>query len=141
MEKKIRIAAFAGTRKGMTELQKSTVQRLLVELEVTHFEHGAAIGADEEASRVARELGLKITARPANIAGERSDVAEADRWVEAAAPLDRNKKLVDFSHFLIATPDGPERPRSGTWTTVNYARSKKKSVWVIMPNGLAALQG
>lgn len=65
MEKKIRIAAFTGTRKGMTEAQKGAVRRLLVELQITHFEHGAAIGADEQASLVARELGLKLTARPA----------------------------------------------------------------------------
>ncbi len=130
----IRIAAFTGTRKGMTDAQKVAVRKVLGDLAITHFQHGAAIGADEEASFIARDFGLKVTGHPGNIAADRSKTAHADLWSPEAPPLDRNKKLVDSTHLLIAAPDGPER-RSGTWSTVQYARKKKKNVWVIMPDG------
>lgn len=134
MEKRIRIAAFTGTRKGMTEAQKVAVKKLLEDLAITHFQHGAAVGADEEASFVARDLGLKVTGYPGNISADRSKTAHADFWSAEAPPLDRNKKLVDFAHLLIAAPDGARR-RSGTWSTVDYARGKKKPVWLVSPDG------
>jgi len=138
LQKRIRIAAFSGTRKGMTDAQKEAVNKLLAELEITHFQHGAAIGADEEASFIARDLSLKVTGRPGNIPVDRSKTAHAEYWSPEEAPLDRNKKLVDLSHLLIATPDGPKRLRSGTWATVNYAKKKKKTVWIVMPDGVTS---
>jgi hypothetical protein len=118
----------------MTEAQRLAVKELLGKLAITHFHHGAAIGADEQASFLARDLGLKVTALPGDIAADRSDAAHRDFDNPPEPPLARNKKLVDFTHLLIAAPDGPER-RSGTWSTVNHARSKKKPIYLVMPDG------
>jgi len=32
---------------------------------------------------------------------------------------------------MIAAPSGPETLRSGTWSTVRYARSKAKEVYIL----------
>ena len=47
--------------------------------------------------------------------------------------LDRNRDIVDACEVLLATPDGPERLRSGTWSTVRYARKIGKPVEVRLP--------
>jgi len=38
----------------------------------------------------------------------------------------RNKNIVDATDYLIATPNDKERPGSGTWVTVRYARRQCK---------------
>lgn len=47
----------------------------------------------------------------------------------------RDKDIVDMSERMIATPFCPEIARSGTWTTVRYARKKNKPLWIVMPDG------
>ena len=49
--------------------------------------------------------------------------------------LVRDQDNVNESDFLLAAPDGPERVRSGTWTTVRYARKKGIPITIIMPDG------
>lgn len=36
--------------------------------------------------------------------------------------LERNRAIIDASQICLAVVDGPERLRSGTWSTVRYAR-------------------
>ena len=49
--------------------------------------------------------------------------------------LERNKDIVDETGLLIATPKGEEIVRSGTWSTIRYARKNHKKIIIIMPNG------
>ena len=46
--------------------------------------------------------------------------------------LERNKNIVNAVDFIIAAPDGPEKVRSGTWSTVRYAKKvgTKGVVWM-----------
>jgi hypothetical protein len=48
----------------------------------------------------------------------------------------RNRKIANYSDKLIATPkESTEQLRSGTWTTIRYARLANKIVYIIVPNG------
>lgn len=111
------------------------LEGLLKELDVGTLLHGAAIGADEQASLVAQRLDLKVKAYPSDVEDQRGLEAFAHDWKPAARPLERNKTMVANAHLLIATPDGPEKMRSGTWATIRFARDKKKAVYVVMPDG------
>jgi hypothetical protein len=49
--------------------------------------------------------------------------------------LVRNRHIVDASSVLIATPKGDEELRSGTWSTVRYARKIRRdfTIKIIAP--------
>jgi predicted Rossmann fold nucleotide-binding protein DprA/Smf involved in DNA uptake len=50
--------------------------------------------------------------------------------------LSRNRDIVRDTEMLVATPgEEAEHLRSGTWSTVRFARKLGRSVWVILPNG------
>ena len=49
--------------------------------------------------------------------------------------IQRDKDMVDEADYLWAAPHGEEIIRSGTWTTVRYARKKGIPITIIMPNG------
>lgn len=88
---------------------------------VTELHHGDCTGWDEQAFYVAYILGIPTIAHPPASpefrAYTKSDVIMPERQY-----LDRNKDIVGAIDFLIAAPDGPEKQRSGTWSTVRYAK-------------------
>jgi hypothetical protein len=50
--------------------------------------------------------------------------------------LSRNKDIVLETELLIATPgEEEEQIRSGTWSTVRYARSLKRMINIVLPDG------
>ena len=50
--------------------------------------------------------------------------------------LDRNKDMVRETAWLIAAPAEPEEQlRSGTWSTIRFARKLGKPVFLIFPDG------
>ena len=50
--------------------------------------------------------------------------------------LDRNKDIVDETNILMACPNKAEEvQRSGTWSTVRYARKVGKAVLIVYPSG------
>lgn len=131
---------FTGTRIGMTQAQRITLAMCLATLEPSQFSHGDCVGADEQAH------GMALIARvPVHIYPPHNEVRRA--FCEGAAIVhapghyhERDRWLVDASDILIATPKRPlEELRSGTWTTIRYARRQRggnrKHVIVINPDG------
>ncbi len=57
------------------------------------------------------------------------------RVVAPTGYLARNKDIVDATDMLIACPGAVEVLRSGTWSTIRYARDKKKPLMIIWPDG------
>ena len=56
--------------------------------------------------------------------------------VERKPYLDRNKDIVLETQTLVATPaETTEQLRSGTWSTVRYARKLKRPAVLILPDG------
>jgi hypothetical protein len=113
---------FTGTQVGMSERQK---KQLRLELTTaTEFHHGDCIGADAEADEIARSMGIPIIIHPPSDPKKRARCRQPGDKVHRTLPyLDRNKMIVASTERLIAAPKAMEEElRSGTWSTVRYAR-------------------
>ncbi len=128
------IISFTGTRQGMTPRQFGTVQKLLRVLEPSEVHHGDCIGADVQFSAIANDLKIRIMTHPPKDEKKRAfcKASVIKRWPPMPF-LTRNKQLVNCSELLIATPHRPEYLRSGTWSTVRYARKQHKTIIIIEP--------
>lgn len=127
---------FTGTRKGMTEEQKDALMRVLcfhggVDGEL---HHGDCTGADAEANEIAGLLGWQTVVHPPLNERHRA-FCGADRILPSKDYLDRNKDIVEATSILIAAPQGKEVKRSGTWSTVRFARKRGRKVIIITPEG------
>lgn len=128
---------FTGTRRGMSERQKEKLTAYLRQLCPRYFHYGGALGADAEALRIVRQLfssaQCSVVLHPSNLHDQQSFVAgEADVTMPELHPLQRNRKIVDACELLFAAPyETHEVMRSGTWSTVRYARKRLKNVVLI----------
>lgn len=136
---------FTGTRKGMTFVQRRTLRDLLWDIKATDFEHGDCVGADEQAHAIANVNRTRIHIRPCTITDQRAFCITRlgiDIHYPPKPPIERNHDIVDASHVLIATPgEMAEQLRSGTWSTVRYARKRGKRVIIIFPDGSVSDSG
>jgi len=120
----------------MTQAQREAVAKLLAELQAGEFHHGDCIGADEEAAAIAVGAGYRIFSHPPLNAAIRA-FTRADVELQPKDYLVRNRDIVDVADVLVATPAGLEVQRSGTWSTVRYARRLGKRTYIVMPDGTA----
>jgi hypothetical protein len=128
---------FTGTRNPLTAPQLESLQRVLQRLQTrgaSSIHHGDCRGADEAAHRLAGALGLRRVIHPPDV-----DTLRAFCLGEETCPpapyLTRNRHIVEAGGILVACPDGPERLKSGTWSTVRHARKLKRPCLVIWPDG------
>ncbi len=138
---------FTGTRKGMGLLRKQVVFSLLQELNPSQAHHGLCKGSDTEFHELVRQLdsSIWIVGHPPIKKGTYVDSLCDERWEEKDY-IARDKDIVDCCDVLIATPETEhEVLRSGTWTTVRYARkqlklekAKCKKILIVAPNGNVA---
>jgi hypothetical protein len=130
------VVGFTGTQVGMTDKQKRTFKDLIPELNPSVFRHGDCIGADEQAHKVVRKhTHAQIIVHPPDKVDKRA-FCEGDKVLAVKPYLNRNHDIVDDSDLLIACPrEFKEQLRSGTWATIRYARSKRKPVYIIWPDG------
>ena len=127
-----RHVGFTGTRQGMTSAQAEVVATLL-KAGVLH--HGDCVGADAQAHAIARENGLGVVIHPPTSTSLRA-FCKGDLSWPLKPYLQRNRDIVDSTQELVATPAGPEEQRSGTWSTIRYARKRGKPVTVVYPDGV-----
>lgn len=134
---------FTGTQRGMTKPQTAVVRRFLemVFEEASGmdrcFHHGDCIGADAQAHQLAIGLGYSIELHPPDDSSKRAFCRDCGRERAALPYLIRNRAIVDVSNMVIAAPaeEHGEVLRSGTWSTVRYARRQKKMLIVVRPSG------
>ncbi len=131
---------FTGTSKGMTKEQKYAFRTLLDKLySVKEFHHGDCIGADAEAHEImVLRYGTTIIIHihPPDYSAKQAFCDAPSSFIHPSKPyLDRNKDIVNACDSLIATPEGPEITRSGTWSTIRYARKFYRPIYIIMPDG------
>lgn len=132
---------FTGTQAGMTVAQRNTVFTTMVEAvgefgrEGVEARHGDCVGADRDFHLICKGLGLWIVGYPPI----REDRRAWCDFNEERAPreyLDRNKDIVNQSNVLVACPrSAAEELRSGTWSTVRYARKVGVPVLLVLPSG------
>lgn len=135
-----------GTRNPLTLAQRTAMEMMLSAAMAsgdTEIHHGACVGADAAAhvSAVARSMTVFVHP-PVNerLMMDLSDIADPRqvsdvRVLPAKDYHSRNRDIVDSSNYVIAFPDGPRRPHSGTWYTIDYAVRNGKPVYIVYPDG------
>ena len=130
---------FTGTRRGMTAAQEAVLRTILASFGAAVLHHGDCIGADAQAHDVATSLGLEVVVHPPDIDTQRA-WKTASMMREPKPYLVRNKDIVRQTEMLIAaSAEAEEQHRSGTWSTVRYARRSGRAIYVIGPDGTVAL--
>jgi hypothetical protein len=125
---------FTGTQLGMSPNQMAQFLPRFAFYLPTVFHHGMCIGADEQAEEFVLRCFPHVIIyghMPIN----RSKVSMKCRphhFLQPREYLERNKKIVDRSDVLLAAPKGPEELRSGTWSTIRYARKKGIPVEILV---------
>lgn len=141
------VVGFTGTQIGMVPAQKLGFMRLLSALRPLHqLHHGDCIGADAQAHEIFDVKGKGIAIHPPINPSKRANCKckNANRLIFPPFEyLERNRYIVDASSLLIATPqqETGEELRSGTWSTVRYARKEKKPVFIVRPSGKIFVSG
>jgi hypothetical protein len=137
---------FTGCREGMTEPQKSKVYGLLTDLYTLGFRtvrHGICIGSDWDFHNMCKELGFTIIGHPGvNKTGERmvNKLIKCDALHTEKYFLLRNRDIVNSCEIMIATPNTKDQSlRSGTWSTIRYAKKCKRNILVVDPEGILLL--
>lgn len=124
---------FTGSRYGLTKRQFHNLDGLVFwRIRDCTFHHGVCIGADKQAHDIAKILGFTVEGHPP-IERRWRATCDCDVLHEPKNYLERNHDIVDATEILIACPRGPEELRSGTWSTVRYARKKGRQVVILWP--------
>ena len=117
------IVGFTGSRHPRPAETLERLRALLLEWGATEGHHGDCLGFDAQAHDICVELGIRTVIHPPTDARMRA-WKTGDVELPEKPYLDRNKDIVLAVQKVIAAPDGPERARSGTWSTVRFAKSK-----------------
>lgn len=128
---------FTGTQRGMTDAQKAALRTYLANFTGCQWHHGDCVGADSQSHDIAEAAGLVVYLHPPTEKKKRAfrDVPAARCFPEKPY-LDRNKDIVTVTAALIAAPAEPEEQlRSGTWSTVRFARKLGRPIVLILPDG------
>ena len=133
------ILGFTGTRLGTRPAQTAAIHWFMHRLRPSRLVHGGASGADMVAHGIAESLGIPViwiypgdTRSSAVWAGMRAGI----EIYPPLPPLERNRVMVKQIHGLLACPKSDtEELRSGTWSTVRYARAAGVPVYLIRANG------
>ncbi len=148
------IVGFTGTRVGLTLPQRRSLHCALEDLDCEEIHHGDCIGADAEADTIAAMYGwtrgsldgptIQLVRRVLHPPEDSTLRAYCPAYYihEPAPFLNRNRDIVRASHVLIACPwqEHGEEQRSGTWSTVRFARLGGSPVAIIRPSGAIAVE-
>lgn len=128
---------FTGTQLGMKVMQEQFVFNAIMDADPEEFHHGMCIGADEQAHTMTSYLPrtTRVIGHPPINQYKMAADLNCDEVREPKEFLVRNKDIVDETDALIAAPKGPEEIRSGTWSTIRYARKAGKPVYIVWPDG------
>ena len=122
------IYGFTGTRNGLNENQKCQIIKLLNDNNITEAHHGDCIGADTDFHNLCQSKNIKIIIHPPNINKLRS-FSKSNDILKPKPFLDRNKDIVNDCDILIACPENDQETlRSGTWSTIRYAKKINKPI-------------
>lgn len=136
---------ITGTQDGLTEAQFLSLKKFLLNApEVTEIHGGDCIGFDAECIVLAKEVRPDIrTVGHPPINPKKRAFLTYDELRGEKDYHSRNHDIVDETDIMLACPKGPEYDadgkwiglRSGTWSTVRYARKRNKPIVIIMPDG------
>jgi hypothetical protein len=127
---------FTGTQHGMTPEQAAALVLVIDKLQPSRARHGDCIGADAEFHLACWTREVPIYLHPPDNPVKRAWCPHASWSAEPRPYMDRNRDIVHGSTWMVATPKGMvEELRSGTWSTIRYARRLKAPILIIFPDG------
>lgn len=135
---------FTGTQAGMTHAQSEALRGFWLSLFAgnprVELHHGDCIGADAQAHDLwVRDAPERLVViHPPSLDTKRARRFSGNVTILPAAPyLARNRAIVDAAWLLCACPREAtgETLRSGTWSTVRYARRIGRDVVIVRPDG------
>lgn len=123
---------FTGNQIGMMPEQLSIVR---FHMQGDWFHHGDCIGSDAQAHALARRKGFQVHRHPPDKAIKRA-FCDYDIDSPEKPYLERNRDIVFAADLMIAAPgEFTEQLRSGTWTTIRYARKAAVPLIIVYPDG------
>lgn len=128
---------FTGTRQNLTKQQIECLVCVTQFYSPSELHHGDCVGGDATIHDVVREHveECKVVIHPPEYDRYRA-YKEGDEVRNTLPYLTRNKNIVDESDMMVATPEQKqEKLRSGTWSTIRYAKKKGKFIVIIFPDG------
>jgi hypothetical protein len=139
--------SFTGTSESVKMPQLDRLNEELRILRDKGFEwlhHGDCINADADAHRIWQALGGKIWLHPPDNDKKRAycELQMGD-CSEPELPYSiRNQYIVKRGRRLLACPGTmTEITRSGSWSTIRYARKLYRNIKIILPNGQVRMEG
>lgn len=145
------IVGWTGTQNGITVPQQEWANHMMRGIGMIEFHHGACIGADAFAHMIAVDYFTGSTGYdgipekpivvhpPLDMRKVEMRCLLRDQEIVKVMPrkkfLIRNKDIVNDSRVLLATPDGQEKLRSGTWSTIRYAAKLGLPIKICYPDG------
>jgi hypothetical protein len=130
------IIGITGSRDGMTLIQQQTFETIInknIHL-IEEIHHGDCNGVDSIVHHLYSGT-IKMIVHPPTINTCRA-YCQSDFIMPPLPYLDRNKQIVNNCNVIIAVPNTmTEVIRSGTWSTIRYAKKCKKTYLIIYPDG------
>lgn len=119
-----RLVGVTATREPLTTPQLNWLWSRLIDYHQPHAQlhFGDCVNGDAAAFWMATMLDYVTVSHPPDRDDSRRAHLVADVEMSPAPYLTRNRNIVNLCSVLIAVPHEPEVPRSGTWSTVRYAR-------------------
>jgi len=138
---------ITGTQGGMTADQWTAIRDILRKYRATttpaldalaYVHHGCCVGVDEEVHQICLDFKIMTILHPPED-DKRMSLHLPQSIVVQTHPrrpyLTRNHDIVDACDVLIAVPaQDDEVLRSGTWSTVRYARKRGKPILLLTPS-------
>lgn len=136
---------ITGTRLGGTPRQLEALRVILLRarqaLGYGILHHGDCVGIDAEADLLAKELGYLTICHPPSDSKARAHTTDHLAVMDAEPYLNRNRQIVAAVEVLLAFPgESKEVLRSGTWSTVRWARRVQKTCMIVPPSGVARIE-
>jgi hypothetical protein len=140
-----RALGVSGTRNPLSLAQYDQMVSFIRSWRTQYDElhHGCCIGADESIALTASLRDYFIIGHPPINEQFLSSIAVAlsNKLMPAQEYLDRNHNIVDATAMLLALPISRDQIlRSGTWSTIRYARTKNRPITIIYPDGTVELE-
>ncbi|MCC5814737.1 MAG: hypothetical protein JJT78_08280 [Leptospira sp.] len=140
---------ITGSRKGLNDKQRLALLESLKGLGNVEIHHGDCVGVDcdihkllvsEKENLPEGVKVLQISIHPPSDKKQRAfcekNYPGLDILIHSYSTeeyLKRNQFIVNLTDELWAFPDGPEKQRSGTWSTIRNAKKSGKPVKIFEP--------
>lgn len=132
---------ITGTREGCTTEQLKSFAIMLDHLVnlggYDELHHGDCLGVDEQGHTVATQLNCTTVCHPP-VSDYMRAYTHNDQTRKEYDYLERDHNIVKEADVLVACPKGSEKDhyRSGTWTTIRFARKEGKEIVIVWPDGV-----